>query len=249
MSGWLAVDDGFEGLFVFDDEGGAHHLENLLSAEVGEETRDGFAGRADHLGNFFVGESDLDANLTFFFGIIRGPFEEEASEFLAGGMRKADGAHFGDGGMIGFAKLLCDAQCSLTVVFEEAEKFVAPDEIGLGRFNHIGSEFVTCAGDGSGEAENFTGFGDAENESFAVGGRGGKFDATAAENKDSTRGLSFDEKGGSLRIRRGRSNRSHGLDRSVREIAKKALFAVRAREAVFNNLQAVRSAHTDSFGE
>jgi len=241
----LAVDDGFEALLVFDDEGGAHHLQDLLLAEVREEAGNGLSGRADHLGDLLVSEGELDADLSLLFGIVCGPFKEEAREFFSSGMREADRAHFGNGGMIGFAELLRDTESRFAILAKETKKFVASNEIGLSGLNYIGSELIARPGDGGRKPEDLAGFGDAENERLAIGGRSGEFDATAAKDEDTPGGLALDEEGRAFRIGSGGSDGSQGLDRGIGEIAEETLFPMGTGEAVFDNFQAVGSTHTE----
>src|SRR5271167_4323732 len=122
--------------------------------------------------------------------------------------------------MIGFAKLLRHAKSSLAVVFQEAKKFVSGDEIGLRGFNHIGCELITSSCDRGGQAENFSGFGNPQDQGLAIRGRGGKLDSSAAENKDTASRLTFDEQGSSFGIGGGRSDGSHRFHCGVRQIAK-----------------------------
>lgn len=240
----LAVDDGFEARLVPDEEGTASHLDKPPSAEIGEQARYGLAGRADHLGNFLVGEGELGAHLAVFFRIVGGPFQKEARELLAGGMREADGAHFGDGSLIGFTELLGNAESGLAIVLQETKEFIAGDEFGLNGFDDDCGELITCAGDRGGQAEDLAGIGNAQNEGFAVGGRGRKLDAAAAENENAASRLGFDKERSALGIFCGRSDCGQGLHGRFGQIAKDPLFPVGTTDTVLDDSEAVGSWHS-----
>ena len=76
-----------------------------LTADVLEPGQANFIARND----FLVSQSEPNAHLALFFGIIGGPFEQKPRQLLSGGVRQADRAHFRNCGLVGFAKLLSHA--------------------------------------------------------------------------------------------------------------------------------------------
>jgi hypothetical protein len=65
----LSAQDAFEPIFILDNERRTFYLQELSFLEIGEQTRHGFPGGPDHLGDFFVGEGKCESDLAFFFSM------------------------------------------------------------------------------------------------------------------------------------------------------------------------------------
>src|SRR5579862_9019377 len=113
--------------------------------------------------------------------------------------------------MVGFAELLRHAEGGFAVLLQKIQKFHAADEVGLRRLNDVSSEFIRCAGNRGGKAENFAGFRNSQNKSFAIRRGSGELHASAAQDKYPARLLPFHKKSGALGIGGRRSDSRHGL--------------------------------------
>src|ERR1019366_3111545 len=97
------------------------------------------------------------------------------------------------------------------------------------------------AGNHGVQAQNFTGFGDAHNQGFAVARGGAKLGASLAENKNSAGTLSLDQNHGVLRKNSGMFNFVERLERILRKLAEKIAGTQTAFKTAFNALQAGRA--------
>ena len=68
-------------------------LDHLFAAPTAQEPRYSLAGGADHLRDLFVGEQNLHADAARgFVAVALAPVEDEAGQFLAGGLRQSERA-------------------------------------------------------------------------------------------------------------------------------------------------------------
>src|ERR1019366_10804738 len=93
------------------------------------------------------------------------------------------------------------------------------------------------AGNHGVQAQNFTGFGDAHNQGFAVARGGAKLGASLAENKNSAGTLSLDQNHGVLRKNSGMFYFVESLARVRGEVAEKIAGTQMATNTVLNAAQ------------
>src|SRR6201999_1739778 len=107
---------------------------------------------------------------------------------------EAQVANFLTGGVVDVAEHFGDFERGVAVLAEEAEEGVAADEVGLRGFEHFGGDFVGLFGKRAGQADDFTGVGDAKDDGLAVGGGAVELYAAGAEDEDAAGLLTFHEK-------------------------------------------------------
>src|SRR5580700_7352087 len=98
MEGKQALQTGL----VLDDYRGTLDLHELFLLEITEQTRDGFPGSADGLGDLFMGQRQRCCYFALSFVISRRKLQQEAGQLLSCRMREANGSHFRYCGMVSF---------------------------------------------------------------------------------------------------------------------------------------------------
>jgi len=134
----------------------------------------------------------------------------------------------------------------IRVLIEELQHIFAAHEVQLAGLHGLDRQLVRTAGNYGVQAQNFTGFGDAHNQSFAVARGRAKLGAPLAENKNSAGTLSLDQNHGVLGKNSGMFNYVEGLERFLREVAEKIAGTQTAFKTAFNALQ-TGYAHRRSF--
>lgn len=225
---------------IADDQSGTLSLKDLPLLEIGKKAGYGFARCPDHLCDFFVCQSQFEAWLLLLtLAISPAPLDEELGKLLGGGMGQAERAYLVAGNVVLFTELLSDLEACLGVLLEEAQKVFALDEIYLARVDRLSGEFVGLAGDGGAQPENLSGVGNFQDESFAIAGADGKLDASFAKDKNSARGLAFDEQDSTLGVCRCVLDGLERLQSGPGQIAENAIGAHLASETAFDNIQTV----------
>jgi hypothetical protein len=153
--------------------------------------------RADHSenhANFLVRQGQFHTGLLLgSFSVSRTPFEQELSQLLSGGMRQSKRSHLVTGVIVFLAQLFSDFETRVGVVFEEAQEILTLDEVDLARVDGLGGQFIGLARNRGTKTQNFTRFGNFQDQGFAVGRANGELHTPLAKHKNAARRLSLDK--------------------------------------------------------
>jgi hypothetical protein len=92
------------------------YLQELFLLEDGKQSSHRLSGGPDHLGDFFVREGERQLQLASSFLMACAEIQQEAGQLFTRRVRKPNGSHLRDRGMIGFTELLRHAQGCLAVL-------------------------------------------------------------------------------------------------------------------------------------
>src|SRR6516165_8820793 len=120
---------------------------------------------------------------------------------------------------------------------------VARNEIHLSSVHNFGGGIVRLSRNRGTEAEDLSRIGNSHDQRLAFPRRGCELRPSGTEHVNSTRGLTFDKQHGSLRVHRCGLDRLKRLKRPGREIAKKAIEACTALQAVVCYFQPIWRMH------
>jgi hypothetical protein len=137
------------------------------------------------------------------------------------------------------AQLFRHFEAGFGMILQEAEKVFSLNEIHLAGINGFGGKFIGLAGDGGAQAQNFSGFGDFQDQSLAIGGADGQLHAAFAQNKNSARGLALDKQNRAFGVGGGVLDGFEGLQRSGGQIAKDTIGPHLAGKTAFDDVQSV----------
>src|SRR5271165_6044435 len=194
-----------------------------------------------------MGESQLDARLGLGrLPILGATLQQDPGQLFSRRVRKPQGTDFMAGGVVLRAQLLCDPQAGVTVFLEEAEEIIAFHEVDLAWVHGFRPELVGLTAHRGAQAQNFSRFGDLQDQSFAVSRAHGQLHTTLAENKNPSWRLALNKEDRALGIRRRVLDGLERLQRSGWKITKDMVCPHLARQAAFDDVQTVWCQHNDS---
>ena len=112
----------FQSNAIWDHQGAAVLLDEMLLFEAGEEAADGFARRADHLADLFVGQGQLHLGGVYGRSVLVEPSHHQSSQLFGGGVGKDQVTDFAAGAGVILADVLGDPQRKLAVLAHEAQQ-------------------------------------------------------------------------------------------------------------------------------
>src|SRR5271165_5805641 len=193
-----------------------------------------------------MGESQLEARLGLgCLPILGATLQEELGQLFSRRVRKPQGTDFMAGGVVLRAQLLCNPQAGVTVFLEEAEKIIAFHEVDLAWVHGFRPQLVGLTAHRGAQAQNFSRFGDLEDQGLALSGADRWLHTTLAENKNPSWRLALNKEDRALGIRRRVLDGLERLQRSVWKITKDMFCPHFARQAAFDDVQTVWCQHSD----
>lgn len=175
-------------------------VDEAFASKAGEQAADSLAGEACHATKIFLvelhrkGNGDMRMGGTGSGVVVVRPVEQGTGEFASGGGVESEATRGEDSAVVLARDGKSGDAADVGVGLHEA------DVVGAGNgFDGAGGEgFGANAVNGvflkSGEAEDVTGTGDAEEEQAALAGGGGDFDAAGAQDREMIRGQAFVKK-------------------------------------------------------
>jgi hypothetical protein len=172
-------------------------IDEAFAPELEEGAADSFAGETGHAAELFMGElhEEGDGEIGVGGAIVEvvhaGPVEKGAGELAGGGGVESEAT----GGKEGAVVLTCDGQgggaADVGMGFHEVDEVGAGDGLDGAGAEGLYRDTVECVRAQSGEAEDVSGAGNAEQEETAIGGGGGDFDAACADDQEMVSGEAF----------------------------------------------------------
>ena len=162
--GLLSADQSLQNGLILDQQSRSLENRNLFLAEICQGTRDRFSGSANNLSDFFVGEGHLYAHSVRIRAFSVRPFKQQAGQAFRSAVRQAERANLLVGRLTVAAEVLRRLQAGIAMLLQEAQEIVALDEVQLTGLAGFGRNFVRGSGDGSMQAEQFSGLRDLEDQ-------------------------------------------------------------------------------------
>ena len=137
------------------------------------------------------------------------------------------------------AELLGHLEASVGVLFQEAQKVLALDEVYLAGIDSLRCQLIGFAGNSGAEPKDFAGFSDLEDHRLAVGGTDGEFHLALAEHENTARDLVLDKQHRALGIGGGILDGFKGLRGGGIKVTKNPVSPHLAGKTAFDDVESV----------
>ena len=138
----LRPDQPFQPWPIHDHQCRTAQMRELFFTELAQDARDGLARCADELSDFFVRQSNLDADTVFGRLTIGRPLQKQARQFFANRVRQSKRTNHLVRTLAILTEMLGSIQARISLMLQEAEEIIAPHEIKLAWLQRFSGQLV-----------------------------------------------------------------------------------------------------------